>query len=203
MERDDKHRRPWDRRLNESGVAFRAFHTYRDMPVERRTHAEVVRLLERKPSYVRMVQKWASKHDWRDRVGDWDDHQDRLRQRALSRTVIRMAEKHAEVASEAIQLCSLKLKATLRKVQTRITQSNGEDFDVPGLSLGVVPNLLTAAANLERVSRGEPSTVQALQVEEKIMIPKPLSTEEHAAMIARLRREGRLPGATSQTSPEN
>ena len=64
-------RHPWDAQPMESEKAYRWFCRYRDYG-EHRSYATIVREFGGKPSYVRQLQRWASKYQWQDRVRAFD-----------------------------------------------------------------------------------------------------------------------------------
>lgn len=62
----------YDRQPKESDPAWLAFRTYRDMGLERSLR-KTREKLERPEGYMRMLEDWSSKHDWRARVKVWDE----------------------------------------------------------------------------------------------------------------------------------
>lgn len=72
---------PWDRRRQESAVAYRAFVAYRDLGAER-TFVATAQALDKCTSLVR---RWAARYGWRDRVWAWEVAQAHEAEQALRR----------------------------------------------------------------------------------------------------------------------
>ena len=64
---------PWEQTPGESGAAYAAFLTYRDLGPGR-SFVGAARLLDRNESLLR---RWATRHRWRERVWAWDVQQAR------------------------------------------------------------------------------------------------------------------------------
>lgn len=140
---------PWERQPGESVRAYAAFCAYRDMPPgERSLRALAARLgyekaakAGRVPSHI---QRWSTRWRWVERARAWDDEQDRRAREEQIRAVREMRERHAREAVALQQKALARLKA----------------MDPNELSPGDVLRYFIEAAKLERVSRGEPETIQ-------------------------------------------
>jgi hypothetical protein len=146
----------WERQPGESATAFAAFVIFRDLGPRRSLDA-ASRLYHRKPGQEPeqpqtgpkkrksgQVRLWYERWQWRSRAEAYDAEQDR-QQRAAQEAVRReMAQRHAR---EAVAL--------QEKALRRLQQMSPDE-----LSPGQVLDYFLQAAKLERLSRGEPDTIQ-------------------------------------------
>lgn len=139
---------PWERQPGESARAYAAFCIYRDMPPRKRSLREVAAKLKGKPGKYKSVpaniSMWSAKWRWAERAAAWDEERDRQEREAQIRAVKEMRERHAR---EAMALQEKALK--------RLKAMNPEE-----LSPADVLRYFVEAAKLERISRGEPETIQ-------------------------------------------
>jgi len=94
-------RQPWDKQHAETDKAFEAFRLYRDMGADR-SQAKVAEEMDH--NSPRHVERWASKHDWTDRIDAWTRHQDQRRQKKFQERqdeVLEMFYDHLEEIGRA------------------------------------------------------------------------------------------------------
>ena len=77
---------PWQRQLNESARAYRAFCIYRDMGADR-SLVKVRQSLSKKSGYDRQIAEWSSRHHWVERVAAYDKHIDDIEAIAFEQTL--------------------------------------------------------------------------------------------------------------------
>jgi hypothetical protein len=84
----------WERRANESGAAWQAFQTYRDLGVLRSQRKAFEKLGKSRT----VIEHWARDHDWNERVAAFDQAQDRAR---LEAEMTKLAQVNRSFAAEA------------------------------------------------------------------------------------------------------
>lgn len=145
----DAERQPWERQRGEPSRAFRAFALYRDMGAERRS---LRRLAEEMGVSLRLVSRWSRKHHWVERCAAWDDEVDRLAREEQTRAIAEMRRQHAE---EAVRLRLAAVKRLMEQL---------EGFTLEDLDQADLLKIWGEAVKVERLSRGEPETVQQQQI---------------------------------------
>jgi hypothetical protein len=148
-------RDPWERQIEETDEAFKAFARYRDMEPKRST----TRLATEMGVSENLIHGWSSKHRWVGRVAEWDREKDRVEKdrvaRAAQLSEIRaMQKRHVDIAllMQALGATELKKRATVATTQPTTTLETDE-----------AQRVLEAGVKLERLTRGEPTDVQATQ----------------------------------------
>jgi hypothetical protein len=132
---------PWDKQPGESRQAFEAFRTFRDLQPGTRS---LVRVSSELSKHVALMQRWATKWDWWDRVGDFDAYQDKLR--LESRLIaIRDHEEQEVKAANAI----------IRKGIEALQQLRPEDLTAPQLL-----QYILEGTRLKRLALGEPEKIE-------------------------------------------
>lgn len=139
---------PWERQRGESGKAFAAFCVYRDMGAKRSLR-EVCRILSRDKTTVkqRHIEDWSSRWRWVERATAWDDELDRRAREAQVEEVRKMRERHVREAMSIQEMAIRRLKG----------------MDPTELSAHDVLRYFMEGTKLERISRGEPETIQEHQ----------------------------------------
>lgn len=140
---------PWERQPGEPARAYGAFCIYRDLPPHERSLRAVAERLGGKRSETgrrstRPLERWSSRWRWVERAARWDEEQDRRAREAQIRAVKDMRERHAKEAMALQQKALERLRA----------------MDPEELSPADVLRYFVEAAKLERLSRGEPDTIQ-------------------------------------------
>ena len=144
---------PWERQPGESPKAYRAFCIYRDMPPEFRSLRAVADryyggagggTVTKRLRVPGQIQKWSIQWRWVERARAWDDEQDRIAREEHRRAIREMRERHAR---EAVAL--------QQKALERLRSLNPDDLSPRDLL-----SFIVEAAKLERISRGEPETIQ-------------------------------------------
>lgn len=141
---------PWERQPGEPAKAYAAFCLYRDMPAHARSLRAVADRLygsgtaSKRRRTPGQLFKWSTRWRWVERAAAWDDEQDRQARQAQLRAVQEMRERHVREAM-----------ALQRKALERLQRMDPEE-----LSPKDVLWYFVEAAKLERLSRGEPDTIQ-------------------------------------------
>ena len=93
--------RPWERKKNESEVAFESFRFYLDLGLSRRV-ADVGRHFHKSGT---QLSRWSVRHDWKERARLWDNEQEQTRIDAERKAITRAAEQRVykqELSKERI-----------------------------------------------------------------------------------------------------
>src|SRR5437660_1461972 len=141
-------RLPYERQPGESDRAFAAFCCYRDLGPKRSLDEVGKRLYGgqsgRKRAATGRVQEWSSNWQWRERVAAWDAHLDQQTREAQEKARREMGERHAKLAV-----------ALQEKAIQRLKGMKPEE-----LSSADLLRYFVEAVKLERLSRGEPDTIE-------------------------------------------
>lgn len=187
---DLEERQPWERQRGEPSRAFAAFVRYRDMGAERRS---LRRLAEEMGVSLRLVSRWSRQHHWVERCAAWDDEVDRMAREEQARAIVEMRRQHAE---EAVRLRLAAVKRLMEQL---------EGFALEDLNPADLLKIWNETVKVERVSRGEPETVQQQQITGKgggpVRVAGPdlsrLSDDELAQLEALLSKAGEGDADTS------
>jgi hypothetical protein len=110
---------PWERQPEESPQAWEGFIEYRDMLqlehdgriLGRRSQREVGRRLGKSSQ---LIDRWAKRHQWRDRVAAYDSDLDRDRRAALRSEAILAVREHAQIAAKMVMAIAMPLEALFK-----------------------------------------------------------------------------------------
>lgn len=138
-------RESWARQRGESHKAFTAWVTYRDFGPTR-SYQRVSKELAKS---MTLIKRWGSKWTWQDRAAAWDDECDRRQREKQLAAIEEMAERHAAAA-------------TMFQVKVIEKLNRMDDEEIDALTPSECINWMTAAAKLERLSRGEPEEIARL-----------------------------------------
>ena len=133
----------WERQKNESSKAYAAFCIYRDLGVER--SLEKVAQNRGKPGSKSWLNTWSTKYHWVERAQAYDDYLEQEKRKEQEKAILEMVERHTKEAMALQQKALERLKS----------------LDPNELSTRDVLNYLMEAMKLERLSRGEPTEIQA------------------------------------------
>jgi hypothetical protein len=142
----DEPRTPWQRQPGESTKAFAAFCLYRDLGPGRsvvgayrqRTGKESARQADGRWN------DWARRWHWPARAATWDDEQDWLKVQAQLKKIEETAERHANLSVDFLQ----KIIERMRTI------------DADALGPRDLQAWFETAVKIERLSRGEPDSIQ-------------------------------------------
>lgn len=139
---------PWERQRGESAKAFAAFAHYRDMGPGRSLRG-LHGILNRNniATNLRQLATWSSRWHWVERTKAWDAELDWKARETQLAEIQKMRERHTREAM------ALQEKALARL----------RNMDASELSANDVLRYFVEATKLERVSRGEPETIQEHQ----------------------------------------
>jgi hypothetical protein len=110
---------PWERQPEESPQSWEAFVCYRDMLqlehdgriLGRRSQREVGRRLGKSGQ---LMDRWAKRHDWVNRVAAYDSDLDRDRRAALRSEAILAVREHAKIAAQMVLAITIPLEALFK-----------------------------------------------------------------------------------------
>jgi len=102
----------WERLSGESSSAFAAFCAFRDFGSERniRKAVETVETDEGvRAKRYRQWRNWAVQYRWKERVEDFDNYIEKLKQKELRKTIEAQGELHRKVTGKMLEVVSKKL----------------------------------------------------------------------------------------------
>lgn len=103
--------KPWDRRREESAVAYRAFLVLRDLGPER-TFVAAAQELGKSASLLR---RWAARHDWRERIWAWEVALAREAEEALRRQREQSLRRQAKDADQLQRLAMARFSGLIHR----------------------------------------------------------------------------------------
>lgn len=119
---------PWERQPEESQQAWEAFLIFRDMTKTQEGRQGVVRSNRETARRVgknrALMDRWASRHNWRARAAAMDADEDREHRAKLRGQALAAVTQHAQLAGAAVGAVGMPLRA-LTKPQI-LTDENGE-----------------------------------------------------------------------------
>jgi hypothetical protein len=102
----------WERLPGESGLAYAAFCTFRDVGLERNIRKAVEAggpdTGKREKRY-RMYRNWCSQFRWRERAADYDRYREKLKQAEMRKTIEAQGEQHRAVTGKMLAVVEKKL----------------------------------------------------------------------------------------------
>lgn len=145
----------WERQPGETDKAWSAFVAYRDLPPMERTYEQAARVLrkQRTSGYAVVIREWAAKYGWRQRVFEYDRHQDQERQRTRLEEYARTQREMMLVATSMWKLAAKDLMRWHKKIDKA-------KEDEPILSPSDARALADAGMKLSQVLAGEPDSIQ-------------------------------------------
>jgi hypothetical protein len=161
-------RQPWEKDPAESGKAWLAFRTYRDLKPEERTipraWAEYKKAL---PGHIAgsdpggisgAFNRWAVAHGWADRAELWDREKDRLKRQAETdaerEAVKAMKTRHIGQAIALQTVAANVLRARLEQEEKAIKAGGA-----PSMTYHAMIRAFVEGTKIERLARGEPETI--------------------------------------------
>jgi hypothetical protein len=132
---------PWERQPREGEEAYAAFLAYRDLGPGR-TH-EATRLhLGKRPGYLKPIERWSARRDWRRRANAWDDHLQAERDEVAAAEAAKWERRRLQALEEGWQLC--------RALRARLDQMLALPPETPAVTppepVGEPPGAVPAAA---------------------------------------------------------
>jgi hypothetical protein len=132
--------KPWERRHDESDVAWEAFVQYRDWITSHNENRSLVKVATALGKSRTLMERWCKRHEWTFRIVEFDRWQDQERLKALVKGQVQMRERHANVAA-----------GITARLGRRIAQMTDEE--ISRLPTNEIAGLLKAAADVERQAR--------------------------------------------------
>ncbi len=165
----------WERQPGESPQSFEAFAIYRNFRQGTRSLARVASELTKS---AHLIRRWSAKHNWVDRVEEWDAYQDKIALEAQLRAVKDMNERHVRMSM------ALQSKA-LKKL---------EALDPDELTPSQLLQYLLESSRLERLARGEPEKIEDRRekIEAKVDVDFDEVAQRAAPALMRLIERGAL-----------
>ena len=125
----------WDRQYGESGRAYQAFCTYRDMGVDR-SYAAVAQKLGKSKT---IIDRWGSRWRWVERVAAYDTYLETEARKTAEDERKKMAKRHAQQAMMFQEKVIKRLQA----------------LDPKEIPVSTLIAMFDTAVRVERLSRGE------------------------------------------------
>lgn len=136
----------------ESGEAYAAFIAYRDMPIGERSLEALSRILSKA---VQLLKIWSSKHQWQERVADWDRVQrarlDEKAEKSFDEIRLEQRKKRQEIITALHDL----LDKTLQAAKGAKDGLNPADLHRVARAAGVIMEQSRREMNDLPVSRAE------------------------------------------------
>lgn len=157
-------KQPWERRQNESAKAHAAFVKYCELGSERSCAAVAKELGKSR----QLIERWCSRHEWVERVTEYDVWMHQQSLRAQVREVAEMGKRHARQCVNTLRLVDLNLQALTRKYAPLLARIEaGEEVVLePFMSVPEMSRVLEATAKLERLCRGVPDGISELKLKD-------------------------------------
>lgn len=163
---------PWGKTDAETNRDYELFSHYRALGLSR-TFASVARHFDITPVYIGKV---AARHDWLDRVTEWDRYREKVYTTEVIDRTKKMAEEHAEISKKGVRALSIAFDELLERIESNdpVHQEEMRELSLRSLytmvekAARVLPNLM----NAERLSRGLPTELSAQMVirEDRIVV---------------------------------
>jgi uncharacterized short protein YbdD (DUF466 family) len=102
----------WERLPGETGGAFAAFCSYRDLGLDRNIRKAVESAekdVAARGRKYKVWRNWSTQFRWRERVTDYDKYIEKLKQAEFRKTIEAQGEKHREVTGKMLDVVSKKL----------------------------------------------------------------------------------------------
>jgi hypothetical protein len=165
----------WEQQEGEGPEAFGAFARYRDTAPEDRSLRKLADEVGKDPS---LMKRWSADHAWQARCLAYDRHVDDLRRARNRKEIEKMNQRHAAQAAGLQGIAIRDMKA----LQER--QKEAEDDE-----LVLTPELLLRYFNdgtrMERLARGEPESLSALDIGAGDPLTRAIVTDEKVRSASR------------------
>lgn len=135
----------WERQKDETSKSYGYFCTYRDLPYTGAEDRSIRRVCEiHKKMNNRAMEQLCANHGWVERAAAYDNYIDQLVRAKQEDSIVAMKAKHAKLAEDMIDKAWSALK----------------DLDSENINANMVTNMIKAAVEIERLSRGENNEVK-------------------------------------------
>jgi hypothetical protein len=148
----------WERQPYESDPAWEAFRSYRDMGPGARSLSKVGRSLGKSTT---LMSEWSARHNWLQRVAEFDAYLDAARVSEQVQAVRDMARQHAQ-ASDWM------LGVFFKRIQPLLHEDGDGAADLRRLPVAALPRWLDVAVRVGRLSRGAPTELLDVQAEVEV-----------------------------------
>ena len=116
---------PWGRQPREGEAAYAAFLVYRDLG-PRRSHEATRKGLGKRPGYLKPIERWSARRDWRRRAGAWDAHLQVERNRVAAEEAAKWERRRLQALEEGWQTC--------RALRARLEQMLASPLEAPAVA---------------------------------------------------------------------
>jgi uncharacterized short protein YbdD (DUF466 family) len=102
----------WERLPGETGGAFAAFCSFRDLGLERNIRKAVESVekdVAARGRKYKVWRNWSTQFRWRERAADYDKYIEKLKQTEMRKTIEAQGERHREVTGKMLDVVSKKL----------------------------------------------------------------------------------------------
>src|SRR4051794_38120855 len=94
----------WERRPREGELAYAAFLAYRDLGPGR-THEATRICLGKRPGYIKLLERWSARRDWRWRAGAWDAHLQAERDKMAAEEAAKWERRRIQALEDGWKTC--------------------------------------------------------------------------------------------------
>jgi hypothetical protein len=143
----------WERQPHETDKAWQAFLVYRGLHGTKRTFDEAARVLNKPQVYRAQLRNWSALYGWRQRIVEFETHQDREKRRLELEEYARTQREMSLVATAMWKLAAKSLQRWHKKLDKA-----GEDETV--LSPSDARALADAGMKLQQILAGQPDSIQ-------------------------------------------
>ncbi len=116
---------PWERQPREGEQAYAAFLAYRDLGPYR-THEATRKHLGKRPGYLKPIERWSARRDWRVRACAWDAHLQAERDQVALEEAEKWERRRLQALEEGWQLC--------RALRARLAQLLASPPEMPAVA---------------------------------------------------------------------
>lgn len=164
---------PWNKMRNESAKAYAAFLSYKNLPARDRSlrKACIEHYGSATSSKIRQFQHWSARNMWVDRAVAWDQYVAQEADEKELEAIKRMREQHLTVAQGLMAKAVERLK----------------NLDPLELNTSDVLRYLSEAIRIQRVTHGEPDSIQETQGETSEITFAEMDDQQLIAKIVQLR----------------
>jgi hypothetical protein len=164
---------PWERQPGETAKSYGAFCVFRDLGPRRSLSECCLRFYGEGRANLAQISTWSAKFRWVERCRAWDDHLDALARQEQEQQRKEMVERHASTAKAAVEKAA--------EAVAKIVPADLKPTDII--------KWLVEAAKLERLSRGEPETIQEQRGENHVTIDIFQQVEQYATVLQSRREQ--------------
>ena len=199
---DVDYRQPWDQQEGETAYQYQMFLHYRDQGLIRTvkaTHTHFEGKVGESPDgkikthNLNWLYQISTKHRWKDRAYQWDQHEEAQYQLARSEAIRDMVDRHENDITDAIEGLMTPIRALQIRIDTdpdflgNLSQASAAKLiDMSNKAARTIPSLM----NAERLARGMPTEIVGGTVEHQLVVE--VDRDQIGDVLDVLERAGRL-----------